>query len=332
MKKFALTSILAIIFSMFAQPIMAADTDVEFSVNNIDGDLATTMNVNISCLLTAFNEAAASGSMAPDIAGLFLSDEVSNQILKTWEDCPFKCTERDIVQSANKLKDGSYEVRDIPLTMMPRDQKTGTWKTYQDAILTIDAKGDVVGFRLAINPTVYAEVMSGAADVTEMNLYQSIMEYLERFRNAYCIKDLNFLEDVFSDDALIITGSVIKRAPSANAEKAATKVKYTQYSKKEYMNHLKSVFARNAKINVTFDQIEIKRHPAVEGLYGVHLYQGYTSSTYSDVGYLFLVWDFRDPEHPQIHIRTWQDERIWTENPNSTEEKFDIDSFDLSDF
>ena len=321
----------ALIFG-FSQITMSAQ-EVEFSVNNLDGDIATTINANISCLLSAFNEAVEKNADKPDIEGLFLSEEVTNQILKTWEDCPFVCTENDIVESAKKLSNGSYEVRNIPLTMKPRDAKTGTWKTYQEAILVINNIGDVVGFRLAINPTVYAEIMGSASDVTEMDMYQTIMEYLERFRNAYCIKDINFLEDVFSDDALIITGTVIKRAPKSNAqEKVANKVKYTQYTKAEYIKHLKQVFTRNAKINVTFDEISIKRHPAIDGLYGVSLHQGYSSSTYSDVGYLFLVWDFRDPEHPQIHIRTWQDERIWTDNPTTTEQRFDIDSFDLSDF
>ena len=27
---------------------------------------------------------------------------------------------------------------------------------------------------------------------------------------------------------------------------------------------------------------------------------------YSDDGYLFMLWDFRDDSMPQIHVRTWQ--------------------------
>ena len=37
-----------------------------------------------------------------------------------------------------------------------------------------------------------------------------ILDFLERFRMAYNSKDINFLEKVYSDDALIIVGTVLK--------------------------------------------------------------------------------------------------------------------------
>lgn len=43
-------------------------------------------------------------------------------------------------------------------------------------------------------------------------------------------------------------------------------------------------------------------------MYGVTLHQKYTSTTYSDDGHLFLLWDFTDENHPKIHVRVWQEQ------------------------
>jgi len=41
----------------------------------------------------------------------------------------------------------------------------------------------------------------------------------------------------------------------------------------------------------------------------VTLHQSWRSSTYNDDGWLFLLWDFNDEEHPQILVRTWQEDQ-----------------------
>jgi hypothetical protein len=86
---------------------------------------------------------------------------------------------------------------------------------------------------------------------------------------------------------------------------------YREYNKKQYLDNVKRGFRRKAWIRVVFDQIEIKRHPnkKFQDYYGVTLHQSYKSSDYSDEGYLFLLWDFRDESRPQIHVRTWQPDK-----------------------
>lgn len=57
---------------------------------------------------------------------------------------------------------------------------------------------------------------------------------------------------------------------------------------------------------MTFSDFHIMRHPSIKGIYGVSLRQKYSTDKYSDDGYLFLLWDFRNPSMPLIHVRTWQ--------------------------
>lgn len=310
---------------------LRAQEYVQFVANNLEGERALVVNLYVSTLLSAFSDAVAKNTL-PDVNDReFITVEAWNNILTSWKNNPFTCPDPMVVETAetNPAHPDEYEIRHIPLQL--HGLGADSWKNYQEATIRISKSArekdfKVTAFNLSIDAENYAEVLSSANNVTEFTQLSIILDYLERFRNAYCIKDINFLEQVYSDDALIITGSVIK---SKKSEKPA-QIKYTKYTKKAYIDHLRTVFARNSHIDVTFDSITVKRHPMIEGLYGVQLFQGYKSTHYSDEGYLFLLWDFRDPEQPQIHIRTWQDARMWEENPN--EQRYDLDSFDIDDF
>ena len=105
-------------------------------------------------------------------------------------------------------------------------------------------------------------------------------------------------------------------------------VTYVKSNKKQYLTRLASVFRANKHIRVIFDEIKVMKHPAKANYYGVTLKQGYSSDNYSDVGYLFLLWDFNNPEMPQIHVRTWQPDKIGDE-PLPEEEIFTCDDFDI---
>ena len=80
---------------------------------------------------------------------------------------------------------------------------------------------------------------------------------------------------------------------------------------------------------MTFSDIKVSKHPSIDGYYGVVLRQGYESSNYSDEGYLFMIWDFRDESHPQIHVRTWQPYWLDDAKTQRLEENkvFNINSF-----
>ena len=88
--------------------------------------------------------------------------------------------------------------------------------------------------------------------------------------------------------------------------KNEAKVTYAIHSKKDYISRLAKVFTANQKIDLKFSGFRIMRHPTMDGIYGVTLRQQYKSDRYADDGYLFLLWDFRNPSMPLIHVRTWQ--------------------------
>ncbi len=154
-----------------------------------------------------------------------------------------------------------------------------------------------------------AKIIQGKLSETDAKRRHMILNYCEHLRTAYTTKDIDFLRQVFSDKALIIVGNVVKSIANDDKYQAEPKVTYAIHSKRDYIARLTKVFAANKKIDVKFSGFHIMRHPTMDGIYGVTLRQQYKSDRYSDDGYLFLLWDFRDRSMPLIHVRTWQPAR-----------------------
>lgn len=261
---------------------------------------------NISALLDSCNVAYMDDAEI-NLKGIQATDRVKNNILAMWENSPFRCNETEIIERCLQTLDGNYQMRNVPLFAKGEDDEP----VYQESVISFDKNGHIIDFHVAIDNNLYMRVLKKGSDVTDLRYRQIILDYVEQFRTAYNTKDIVFLDQIFSDDALIITGKVIRSVPTdMNSMLPQDKVVYTKQSKKEYLKRLAGVFQRNKRILVTFDEVKVLRHPAKKGFYGVTLKQGYTSDGYSDTGYVFLLWDFNDPENPKIHVRTWQPEFI----------------------
>ena len=326
-----LKRIFLFLFCLFSLNVSAQYKTV-FQVTEVENaELKENIDFTISDLLTNFNKAQGTGTI-PFLAALDLTPEVAETIKKLWADCPFRCAETDVVERATRTPRGEYQVRNIPLVMMPieGESKDISWKKYQEGVITMDKTGMIIDFHLALDADLYIKVMSSATAVDDFVRRQLILEYVERFRNAYCLKDLNFLEQIFSEDALIITGKVIKQVKSDINRNSLNneKIVYSKQNKKQYLTNLARVFRNNKRINVLFDDIKVVKHPAKADFYGVTLKQGWSSDGYSDVGYVFLLWDFSNEDAPQIHVRTWQPDQF-NNAPLPEEEIFSIDDFDI---
>lgn len=174
------------------------------------------------------------------------------------------------------------------------------------------------------------KILSGKLAETDAENRQVILNYVEHLRTSYTTKDIDFLTQLFSEEALIIVGKVIRSTPQTDGKYLPQhQVEYNIKSKRTYLERLKVLFRQNKEINLQFSDFKIMRHPTQEGLYGVTLHQKYSSDLYSDDGYLFLLWDFRDEATPLIHVRTWQPRMLDDRTPLPEEEILNIRNFNL---
>lgn len=136
-----------------------------------------------------------------------------------------------------------------------------------------------------------------------------LMSFLEDYQTAYALGRIDYLERIFSENALIITGNKVEKKVLADNVIIMENVKYDTLSKAQYMERLKRHFRTKEYINLNFTDTDFKRASNGDEFYGIRVRQEYFSSNYGDVGYLFLLVDLRF-EEPIIHIRAWQNDKL----------------------
>lgn len=317
----------AILFA-FCIPAASAQDAVTFEFDRNDGIDSSIpvarMEKNIAALLTAINTAASNKSASIDFSGVEISEDAAFSLMLIWENVRMHTFDDDIIQKCVRLGGGAnargYEVQNIGVEMMPLHPEEYKEARNQEVTITLDPQGRISDFVISMGMHQYASMMKGAKTLEDIDQRQQILHFVEQFRTAYCEKNKQFMEDIFSDDALIITGRVRQRA---NLETGiATVVDYTKQTKREYLTRLFQKFdIPNSYINVKFDDIEVERNPINTNIYGVTVRQEWHSTGYSDVGTVFLLWDFTNKDKPKIYVRTWQ--------PNEDTHRFRTTEFDI---
>ena len=288
----------------------SAQNNVDFEIADglSNATLRTRMEQQVSKLLTAINAAESNGRNV-NFSGIDIDDMASHSIVMLWGNVRFRTLDDEIVTNCLRLGGGQFsgwQVRNIEVEMKPIDD-TYKGNRIQEVCIDFDKNGRIVDFNFTLGINQYMRIIKEGEELDDLDRRMQILHYVEQFRNAYNQKDIDFMDAVFSEDALIITGKVIRRVPNEmRFSSSRPEIQYSKQSKQQYLANLKRVFARNGYINVKFDEIKVLRHGANPNFYGVTLIQRWNSSNYSDEGILFLVWNFENPDAPQINVRTWQ--------------------------
>lgn len=311
---------------MFLSMVQAVKADIRFTFTPgsiSSSTLKTKMENNISILLTEIHNAGSAGRNL-NLTSINIENAAKEHLNTLWEILPFICEEQ--VNVCKCLNDHQgYQVRGIQIIMKPKDN-TYDQSIYRELTISLNRSGIITGIRPALElQEDVAKIMGEGQDVEDLTRRREILKWVEDFRNYYNERNINSLKQVYSDDALIITGSVVMQRTSGDfGNQLSTNVKYTVQSKVEYIAKLERIFKLNRYINVKFDHISVVRHGAKPNIYGVTLHQAWRTSNYSDDGWLFLLWDFTDPDRPQIHVRTWQPEQVVAQNGVFTLDDFFI--------
>ncbi len=153
------------------------------------------------------------------------------------------------------------------------------------------------------------DVVLGHLDWSEKSRTR-IVGFLEDYRTAYATKNLEYLDKVFDDNAVIVLGKRLQVAPQLNKEGYMNnhRVQFTQLTKQEFLRNLRRQFQSKDYINLHFSQNRIYQLQKGVERYGIEIKQDYYSSNYGDTGYLTLIFDLTNPDQPIIHVRTWQEQ------------------------
>lgn len=200
---------------------------------------------------------------------------------------------------------GEITCRSLPMSFSFR----GNRRTFvEDVVFQMTPEGRITSLSFGLNKPAVDDIMNQTAwgDTAR----QVLITFLESYKTAYALKRLDYIRSIFSDDALIITGSVVKASGQMERQPIDGKVvKYTRQTKGEYMKKLEHIFASSEFINLRFADNQVRKSGVGGEIYGIQIKQDYFSSSYGDTGYLFLMVDLNHPKEPVIHVRTWQPEK-----------------------
>lgn len=274
-----------------------------------DEALKAKMESNISRLLSEINNAE-QGKRALLLSSINMTEPAKTGLQNLWNAIRFKCEWNANVQSCLRETLG-YQVRQIAIEIKPIDNEY-RGELHKELTISLDKRGTITGVRIALDNHSYSGTIRNGVNVTDVRRRNQLISFVEDFRSYYVEKDTAALNKIFSDDAVIITGRIIKPAEKVNIEvnNAKKKVIYNKQSKKQYLRNLRNLFKNTKYIQVDFSDIEIIRHGSLDYVYGVRLRQKwdsqrYSGSRYSDDGHVFLLWNLKDEENPKIYVRSW---------------------------
>lgn len=274
---------------------------------SIEGEIRNSLAEKIGSTTAKFIEILESGKVN-EAKKIFAKDK---QLQKKFENFIAYNNPKLIFQKNDiilqKIK-GGWEIRGLNINCSYSTiRKTAS----EFLVLEFDESGDIIDFTFGLANAYYENIKAQIETAEEYENRKTILRFAEKYRTAFLTRDIDFLEKVFSEDALIIVGKIVTKKNTENryvySELNEKQPSYEQiiYTKKQYIEKQKKNFASLKDIHIGFGGIKVLRKNDLEGVYSLSLRQSYASTAYSDEGYLFLLVDFRDTI-PTIYVRSWQ--------------------------
>lgn len=192
-------------------------------------------------------------------------------------------------------------------------------KTFvEDVSFTFDKDNKIENVAFGLGDDVERGIFNSKASWSK-DVREIIVSFMENYKTAYSLERLDYIRDIFADDAVIIVGNEVKKNTAnpqidgkAMSLSGQDVIKYNRYTKDDYIANLSRCFNRNDFINLKFTnhQIQWLEKFNDQKIFAINIRQEYNSSTYADDGYLFLLVDMTNTEAPQIKVRTWQPNEV----------------------
>ncbi|MDR1499917.1 MAG: hypothetical protein LBI58_02945 [Tannerellaceae bacterium] len=302
---------------VISQQALDAQVSVQITNNVGNAELRTEMETNASLLLSAFNRAVTENKK-PKLPDKSLTPEAKKKVEAIWKTSKMSCIAADVRTISRTASSGEQQIRNIPMLIL----EAGADGRNENIAFNFDERGMisdvVISLKTDVEVIVAQTVKNEKTPSEDVASINKILDFVEKFRTAYNCKDINFLQNIYSDNALII--NVVKKSVRqvSNTDQMLKGIKiddkgydFQVKTKQRYLADLDKVFKKNAFVNIAFDSIDVKIHPGISKLYGVTLYQTWRSSTYNDKGFLYLMIDCHKEYEMQIFVRAFSEDKIF---------------------
>ncbi len=181
-------------------------------------------------------------------------------------------------------------------------------KTFVEDLVFYIKDDKIEGINFGLEQSALEDIMRHSMWDPQSRLV--LVNFLENYKTAYALERLDYLNAVFSDDALIIVGNKLPQPKVAEITAVdAESYEHNKLTKSQYMKQLERVFAKQEYVNIQFEDAAVKKTNRTSERYEIIIKQNYYSASYADKGYLYLLADISNPELPIIHVRVWDENR-----------------------
>ena len=207
----------------------------------------------------------------------------------------------------NKTYEG-WELRRIPIYCQYPSLNE---QTTEYVILDFDEEGILTDINFSVFDQFYKTYIFENPNKEDKQYKQIIIKFLEKYRTAFFNRDIETIETIFADEAVIIVGKIkkvekqIKDYQYQKIKNDQPDVEYIKMTKDQYINRQKRIFSNQQDIHLGFNTFKLIRKSQDCNIYGISMRQQYKSTGYADEGHLFLLIDF-EGEEPMIYVRSWQ--------------------------
>ena len=202
--------------------------------------------------------------------------------------------------------DGNIYCRSIPMMF----SFGNNYKSFmENVVFSFDQNGLINDVTFGLESESLQDILSKTK--WEDDAKMVLINFLEGYKTAFALMNIDHISSIFSDDALIITGKkVIKTVVEGGIQLQGEAYEYNRQTKAQYIRNLERSFRSKEYINLKFSNVSVLKttRGTNTNLYGIQVKQDYFSSNYGDSGYLYLLVDISDQTRPLIHVRTWQPE------------------------
>ena len=326
-KSIRIVALIALGTLLFGQVHAQHATTFKFS-ETAPAQVLRVMENNANALFAERNQKYDQANSQLDLPSSVVTNFARNRIASIWAVSHFNCT-RTIVNTRVKMVDSdAYQVRNIPICFKEGD---GDEYNLQQVVLEFDKDGKISDLYFAISEQDCSSAMTNM----DYKYIELINRFLNNYFTAYNCKDLDFIEKMFGEDVLMITGKVVNCKTKERTKENRPKIEYSVQNKQQYLANLRRIFQRNSFINIKIDSVEIIQSEVNPKVYGVrlnqywHISKNANSIGYYNEGRLFFIIDFTNENQPEIVVTAWQPFKDANGNPIEYSEE---DFFSLGDF
>ena len=168
--------------------------------------------------------------------------------------------------------DGTIVVRGLPVLC-----RFGTRKSFNETLsFTIDPKTEKISHvSMGIGKQAMDDI-SMSKEGWDPESRKKLVDFIEDYRTAYAMKDADYLDRVFDDNAVIIIGRCRAQRATNSKEfgyRSNRKVELTQMSKKDFVKRARSIFGNKyiSYINLHFSNCKVSKMKKDREIYGLEL-------------------------------------------------------------